>query len=107
MKNPLEKLELKTWPDILLAMVALPFVISFGAMFPISTRSFAVPITLIVAGIVLFGIAGKLSYHRYHDKSTAGNSNTWVAGWRHSFLGNSIATIGISLVVAGAVAIFI
>lgn len=106
-KNPLEKLELKTWPDVLLAILAIPFLIAFGAIFLETTRSFATPITLIIAGIIFWGLAGKISYYRFHDKSIKGNMNAWFSGWRHSFLGDSIAVIGIALILTGGLLICI
>jgi hypothetical protein len=105
-KNPLEKLDLKTWPDVLLAIFVLPFTIAFTALFPETSRDFAIPIVLIISGMLFFGLAGKISYYRFRDNTIKGNSNAWFSGWRHSILGNSIALVGVAQVLLGLIFIF-
>ncbi|AUD78734.1 hypothetical protein CW740_05505 [Kangiella profundi] len=104
--NPLKSLELKTWPDVMLAISSVPFLISFGAMFVDSTKAFAVPITILIAGILCFGIGAKLAYYRYRDSNIEGNINAWFAGWRHSFLADFFAFIGFLLIFLGIIKLY-
>ena len=104
--NPLKSLELKTWPDILLAVCSIPFLLSFGAMFADSTKNFAIPITLLVSGIMCFGLGGKLAHYRYRDSSVKGNMNAWFSGWKHSLMADGLAALGLALIGLGIYKVF-
>lgn len=105
MENPLKSIELKTWPDFLLAVSGMAVMISLTALFAGSDH--ALIATILFAGIFLFGIGGKISYYRYRDSSVKGNMNAWFSGWRHSILSDSLAFIGIALIVLSLVLIYL
>lgn len=101
MDNPLKSLELKTWPDVMLAISSVPFLIAFSAIFAESTKALAIPIAILLAGVICFGVAGKVAYYRYRNSSIRGNVNAWFSGWRHSLLADSLALVGFLLIVFG------
>lgn len=99
--SPLKSIELKTWPDILLAICAVPFIIAFSAMFVDSTKTFAVSVTILVDGLLSFGLGGKIAYYRFRDSEIGGNMNAWFSGWRHSILADTLAILGVLLISLG------
>ncbi|WP_440997545.1 hypothetical protein [Arhodomonas sp. SL1] len=96
MENPFKNIELKFWPDFLLAISGLAFVVSVAAMY--SGATLARSLSVGFFGLVLFGIGGKISHHRFRDPNIRENSNAWFSGWRHSMLANLFAAIGVIIV---------
>lgn len=105
MNNPFRNIQLKDWPDFLLAISGVSFVLSLVALF--GGLSIAAMIVPVFGGLVLFGIGGKIAHYRYRDASIIGNSNAWFAGWRHSFLADIFAGLGVFLILIAAVWFFV
>jgi hypothetical protein len=104
MDNPLKNIELETWPDFLLAIAGLAFIISLTSL--LSGSAVAAPTTLIFSGIFSFGVGGKISYYRFRDSNIKRNKNAWFSGWRHSLLADSFAVIGVVLIIIGLAIIY-
>lgn len=96
MNNPFTNIELKVWPDFLLAISGVLLVAAVVVMF--AGNELALRLSLGFGGLVLFGIGGKAAHYKYRDPSIKGNSNAWFSGWRHSFLADIFAALGIVLV---------
>ena len=62
----------------------------------------ALRLSLGFGGLVLFGIGGKAAHYKYRDPSIKGNSNAWFSGWRHSFLADTLAALGLVFVFSSA-----
>lgn len=100
-ENPFKNIQLKDWPDFLLAISGVSFIVSLIALF--GGSSFAAALVLVFGGFVLFGIGGKAAHYRFRDSSIKGNSNAWFSGWRHSLLADSLAGSGVLLIVAAVI----
>lgn len=101
MENPFRNIQLKDWPDFLLAITGFSFVISLIALF--GGSAFAGLFVLAFGGLVLFGIGGKVAHYRFRDATIKGNSNAWFPGWRHSLLADCFAGLGMLLVIVAAI----
>ena len=77
LENPFRNIQLKDWPDFLLAVSGVSFVVSLIAFF--GGSSSAVPFVLVFGGLVLFGIGGKIAHYRFRDGAIKGNSNALVS----------------------------
>lgn len=104
MENPFKNIQLKDWPDFLLAISGVTFVVSLIALF--GGSSFAGLLVLTFGGLVLFGIGGKIAHYRFRDATIQGNSNAWFSGWRHSLLADCFAALGILLVVIAIIGFY-
>lgn len=96
MENPLKNIELKVWPDFLLAVSAVCLVMAVGSL--LAGVPIALPLSPLFGGIFVFAIAAKISHYRFRDRSIKGNSNAWFSGWRHSVLADGLAVGGIGLI---------
>ena len=105
MDNPFKNIQLKDWPDFLLAISGLSFVVSLIALF--GGSSFADEFLLVFGGLVLFGIGGKVAHYRFRDAAIKGNSNAWFPGWRHSVLADSFAAFGVLLIVLAVIRFYV
>lgn len=101
MENPFKNIQLKDWPDFLLAITGVSFVTSLIALF--GDSSFASLFVLTFGGLALLGIGGKIAHYRFRDPTIKGNSNAWFPGWRHSLLADCFAGLGILLVVVAVI----
>jgi hypothetical protein len=104
MVNPFKNIELKNWPDYWLAVSGLGFIILLGALVagknqPGSTVAWVI----LFGGLLLFGIGGKIAHYKAHIKGVEGNINVWVSKWRHGFLADTLAIIGIILIIYSVV----
>ena len=102
MKNPFSNIELKTWPDFLLAISGISFVMTLGAMISgIYLPGGTLGWVALMAGVVLFGIAGKQAHYRRHDKKL----NKWISAWRFNALSNIFVFASLALIL-GAIYVF-
>ncbi|MEP2627445.1 MAG: hypothetical protein ABJP66_06585 [Hyphomicrobiales bacterium] len=97
MENPLKNIEFKVWPDYLLAVSALLLVISVGALF--AGAPLGLPLSALFGGFFLFAIGGKIAHYKFRAPEAKGNANVWVSGWRHSFVADCFALLGVGLIV--------
>lgn len=81
----------------MLSISGASYVASLIALF--GGSSFTSFFVLIFGGLVLFGVGGKIAHYRFRDATIKGNSNAWFPGWRHSFLADSFAVLGVLLVI--------
>lgn len=98
-ENPLRNIQLKIWPDFLMAAAGFLLVISVIISL-LAGSQLSGSCALLFGGGFLFGIGGKLAHYRYRDPNVKGNSNAWFAGWRHGPLADTFAGIGLILIVA-------
>lgn len=99
MSNPFKNIQLKNWPDFWLAVTGPAFIIVLGALvtgknIPGNTVTWVI----LFGGLVLFGIGAQKAHYKAHIKGVQGNMNVWVSKWRHSFLANTFAILGLALV---------
>ena len=99
MTNPFKNIPLKDWPDYWLAVTGISFIIilsglAAGKEFPGGTVAWII----LFGGLLLFGIGAKKSYYKAHIKGVEVNINVWVSKWRHGFLSNTFAVIGVCMV---------
>lgn len=105
MNNPFSGIELKTWPDFLLAISGTLLVASVVAMF--SGNDLALRLSVGFGGFVLSGIGGKIAHYKFRDSSVKGNANAWFSGWRHSFLADIFAVTGVALILFSGLLIYV
>jgi hypothetical protein len=99
MSNPFQNIQLKNWPDYWLAVNGISFVLILGAL--VAGQELlgrTVTWVILFGGFLFFGIGAKKSHYKAHVKGVQGNMNVWVSKWRHSFLADAFAIIGIVLV---------
>lgn len=96
MENPLKNIQLKDWPDFLLAVSGASLCVSVIAI--LSGSALGASYALLFGGVFLFGVGGKIAHYKYRDPDIKGNINAWFTGWRHGLLADSFAIIGILLV---------
>jgi len=60
MLNPLKYIELKSWPDYMLAVSAVCLVMAAGAL--LSGASIALSLSFLFGGIFVFATAGKIAH---------------------------------------------
>lgn len=96
MSNPFSGIELKTWPDFLLAISGALLVAATVAMF--AGNELALRLSAGFGGLVLFGIGGKVAHYKFRDPTIKGNGNAWFSGWRHSLLADIFAASGVVLI---------
>ncbi|MDR4516628.1 MAG: hypothetical protein MRK00_04485 [Nitrosomonas sp.] len=99
MVNPFKNIQLKYWPDYLLAITGVSFLVLLVGM--ISGRQIPGGIVywvILFGGLVSFGIGAQIAHYRAHLKEIEGNINIWVSKWRHTILADSFAVIGVILV---------
>ena len=94
--NPLRNIQLKEWPDFVMAISGVSLVSSVVGM--LSGVKLGYPCTLMFGGAFLFGLGGRIAHFKYRDASVKGNSNAWFSGWRHTTLADSFALLGVSMV---------
>lgn len=97
MESPFKNIELKHWPDFLLAISGAAFLASLVALY--SDVQIAKYLSIFFFGFVLFGIGGKIAHYKYRDPNIGGNVNAWFSGWKHSLLADSFALFGVILIV--------
>lgn len=103
MSNPFSNIELKHWPDFVLAISGISFVMVLAAL--ISSTNLpggTLGWVTLMAGVVCFGIAGKHAHYRRHDKDI----HKWISAWRMSVLSNILVVIAFGLI-SGSVYIFV
>ncbi len=99
MENPFKNIQLKNWPDFLLAISGVSFVLVLGALvadqkLPGGTVAWA----MLFGGLVIFGIGAQKAHYKTHIKNIKGNANVWVSKWRHSLLADAFAGVGLLLI---------
>ena len=92
-----KNIKLESWVDYLFAISGIVLILSLVATF--SGNILSKYICAISVGIVLFSIAGKKAHYKYRDKNISGNSNVWLSGWKHGFISDLLASIGILIVI--------
>lgn len=106
MVNPFKSIQVKVWPDFLLAISGSSFTILLIALatnkdLPGSTLGWMV----MFGGLVIFGFGAKKSHYKAHIKGIKGVKGIWVSKWNHSFLSDLFALIGVFLIIF-SIAIF-
>lgn len=102
MSDPFKNIELKYWPDFLLAVSGTFSVMVLGALIAgIVLPGGTLGWVLMFLGVVAFGIAGKNAHYRRHDKKI----HKWVSAWRPNFLSNIFILVSLGLI-AGSVYVF-
>jgi len=94
-----EKFIPKEWPDFVLVVAVGVLLLIVPHLF--AGHRLAPGMAFLATGTFVFGLAGKLSFYKYRDPSVIGNTNAWFSGWRHSWIGNIFALIGITLIALG------
>ncbi|MDR9766301.1 hypothetical protein RJP56_09580 [Shewanella baltica] len=94
MSNPFDSMKLKSWPDFILAISGITFLLSFTAMvaekeLPGGTLGWV----SLMGAIFSFGIAGKIAFKRVFNR----DSNKWEDGWRNNHLSNLFILISVGL----------
>ena len=107
MENPFKNIRLKHWPDYWLALTGPCLIIFLGALvanaeIPGNTVTWVI----LFSGMFIFGIGAQVAHYKIHLKGLEGNANVWISKWRHSFLANIFAVVGLSLILCAA-AIFL
>jgi hypothetical protein len=102
--NPFKNIRVKYWPDYLLAVTGTCFIITVLTYLTGIDRAF--PLMVIFGGLILFGIGGEIAHYRYSIKGYGGMVSQQFSGWRHTFLANSFALLGILLTFYGGYKIF-
>lgn len=97
MSNPFDNIQLKHWPDFLLALSGVSFTMAFwaligGIVLPGGTLGWV----FALAGVVSFGIAGKIAHYQRHDKAIY----KWVSAWRNNWLSNMFLIVTMLLLVS-------
>ncbi|WP_115718825.1 hypothetical protein [Gallaecimonas mangrovi] len=102
MSNPFKNIELKYWPDFVLAISGISFVMVLGALIAgVTLPGGTLGWVLLFFGVIAFGVAGKHAHYRRHDKEI----HKWVSAWRASFLSNILVLVSLGLI-GGAVYVF-
>lgn len=99
MENPYKNIQLKNWPDYWLAVTGFSFVIIFGGL--VAGQQLPggiVAWVMLFGGLVIFSIGAQISHYKVHLKGIEGNMNVWVSKWRHNFLADALAVVGLLLV---------
>ncbi|RYZ73445.1 MAG: hypothetical protein EOP09_01880 [Proteobacteria bacterium] len=93
---------IRYWPDYWLVFAGTVTVLAMGSYIAAGLHPLWISLTF---GLFLFGTGAKIAHYLVRDKTST--VNAWFSKWRHSFMADSFAAVGLGVTTASIVGLMI